>query len=167
MRKVVCTLPPRSVRYHCICSALLKGHGPSIRLSGAFPAVVRVCSKGVLPPAQASDTLAELLRKQQATAEGGAAGRVRAGKGAHGGVPSLAELFHVGQLVRCVVTELHSGGQGAPSAWCNREDCLLAASRLQIPEPPGWWSLQQWYPLLYRVLIIYFHHFHSIFSFPI
>ena len=91
---------------------------------------------------------------------------MRAGKGAHGGVPSLAELFHVGQLVRCVVTELHSGGQGAPSAWCNREDCLLAASRLQIPEPPGWWSLQQWYPLLYRVLsyisITFIVSFHSL-----
>ena len=72
------------------------------------------------PTAQASDTLAELLKKQQAT-EGGAAGKPRVGKGVHG-VPSLAQLFHVGQLVRCVVTELQdrgSGGQGAPSL------CLL------------------------------------------
>ena len=96
-----------------------------------------------MPPAQASDTLAELLRKQQATAEGGAAGRVRAGKGAQGGVPSLAELFHVGQLVRCVVTELHSGGQGAPSAYCEGVslDTCMDCTILTLTSSKGWMTI--------------------------
>lgn len=55
--------------------------------------------------------LAELMRKQERAAaaqqaEGGAAAAraARPGKGVQ--VPALGELFRVGQLVRCVITEL-------------------------------------------------------------
>ena len=79
------------------------------------------------PSAQASDVLAELLRKQEraaaaAQAEGGTAGaKARAAKGVQ--VPDLAELVRVGQLVRCVVAELQGregGGGAAESAFLAR-----------------------------------------------
>ena len=75
-------------------------------------ACVRAC-------AQASDVLAELVRKQEAAAArqaaegGGAAGAKTGGRGSP--LPPLGDLFAVGQLVRCVVARLQDrDGEGAP-----------------------------------------------------
>ena len=71
---------------------------------------------------QASDVMAELVAKADTaaaaaeaavTAAGSAAAR-RTAAGAAAAVLKLAELFRVGQLVRCTVTEKQGGSEGMP-----------------------------------------------------
>jgi len=70
---------------------------------------------------QASDVLAELVVKAEAAAAAAAAAVAgpataagRAAAAAAAAVPALAELFSVGQLVRCTVIGKQGGSEGAP-----------------------------------------------------
>lgn len=75
---------------------------------------------------QASDVMAELVAKADTaaaaaeaavTAAGSAAGSAaarRTAAGAAAAVPKLAELFRVGQLVRCTVTKKQGSSEGMP-----------------------------------------------------
>jgi len=70
---------------------------------------------------QASDVLAELVVKAAAAGPATAAGRAAAAAAA--AVPALAELFSVGQLVRCTVIGKQGGSEGAPGHWRASGSC--------------------------------------------
>jgi len=96
---------------------------------------------------QASDVLAELVAKAEAAAAAAAAAAAgpataagRAAAVAAAAVPALAELFSVGQLVRCTVIGKQGGSEGAPGHWrasgcCDRAAataiCVLGAAAAQ------------------------------------
>jgi rRNA biogenesis protein RRP5 len=121
----------------------LKGHVPAAEVGQGTPCTkaqsteavasaswTAACSipEGMTECAQASDVLAELMRKQERAAaaqqaEGGAAAARAARPGRGVQVPPLGELFRVGQLVRCVITELQDT-EGANSAHLLHGSCF-------------------------------------------
>ena len=121
--------------------------------------------RGHVAYAEASDWLHELSKKAAAEAaaeaeaeaeaeeRGGAAagGTKRKARGAAAALPHLADLFHIGQLVRCTVSALRAGGgaakggkgegqPGAKGGQKKRVDLTLRVSKMNaaLGELPRW-----------------------------